>query len=242
MILVAHPDDETLACGGEMIHWPDCVIAHITDGSPRAASFAHAAGFATREAYADARRSELLCALSKVGGRKTRTFGLTDQESWRDLIWLSHKVTELMDEIKPTAVMTHPYEGGHPDHDAAAFAVQHACKSLGPHPPVRIEAAFYNRLAGIFRTNEFLPGPPITEVELDEAARLRKQDMFACFASQQSVLSAFSTSIERYRAAPHYIFTEPPHPGPLNYETLGWGITSAMWIEAASQAILRLGA
>ena len=102
--------------------------------------------------------------------------------------------------------------------------------------PARIEGAFYNRSGGQFRTNRFLPGMPETEIELDSETHTRKEKMFACFASQSAVLALFSTTVERFRFAPEYVFTEPAHPGPLNYETLGWGITSAMWIESVRRA------
>ena len=202
MIFVAHPDDETLACGGEMIHWPDCVIVHLTDGSPADLSDARNAGFASREDYARARNRELECALGQVGGREHRSLHLTDQQTWHSLPGLTASVRALIDEIQPAAILTHPYEGGHPDHDSAAFAVQSACLSLDAPSPQRLEAAFYNRHNGQFHPNEFLPGPPVTEITLDPATRARKERMFACFASQQPVLSLFSTAIERYRIRP----------------------------------------
>ena len=236
LILVAHPDDETLAFGGEMEHWPDCVVAHTTNGSPDDLSFAREAGFSTADAYRDARRRELSCALAELGGRRTFCLELPDQHSWHDLAALTLSVRDLIQALRPAAVMTHSYEGGHPDHDAAAFAVQHACTSLDSPAPERIEAPFYNRYGGRFRVNEFLPGPPGIEVQLDPETCARKERMFACFASQQHVLAPFSRTLERYRPAPRYDFARPPHDGPLNYETLGWGITSNDWIEAAHRA------
>jgi len=236
LIVFAHPDDETLACGGEMEHWHDCLIVHTTTGSPNDVSYAQAAGFATQADYAAARKNELDCALALVGGRETRNLGLTDQKSWHNLGTLTEKIRNLIEETKPAAVFTHPYEGGHPDHDAVAFAVQYSCTLLGARAPARVEGAFYNRLGGLFRANEFLPGAPVIEVELDGPTQSRKMKMFDCFPSQRTVLSLFSTKVERFRYAPRYNFTEPPHAGQLNYETLGWGITSKMWLEAARHA------
>ncbi len=240
LILVAHPDDETLGCGGQMARWQDCVIVHTTDGSPCNLTDAHAAGFATREDYANARRRELECALSHAGAKHTHCFGFTDQESWRDLAALSKQVKQFIQDARPDVVITHPYEGGHPDHDACAFAVQHSCTSLSKRAPAHMEAAFYNRYEGAFRPSEFLPGPMVTEIVLDHEERSRKEAMLACFATQRSVLAAFPADVERFRPAPHYSFDEPPHTGPLNYETWGWGITSRMWLEAAARARLEL--
>ncbi len=224
-----------------MAHWPGCLIVHTTTGSPENPSDARAAGFASPDSYAEARRAELLCALSKVGGRETRSFGLIDQQSWRDLPALTNSVLALIEDWRPEAIVTHPYEGGHPDHDAAAFAVQYACQRLGRQAPVRVEAAFYNRYGGLFRPGEFIPGIPSVDVKQDAEARARKDRMFACFTSQKPVLSLFSTEFERFRPAPVYDFSRPPHDGELNYETFGFGITSAMWIESAARAMATLG-
>lgn len=241
MVLVAHPDDETLACGGRMVQWPDCTILHTTNGSPENLRFARAAGFETQVGYAEARRKELGCALALVGGRDTRCFGLVDQQSFVDMAGLTRRVLESIEEIRPDVILSHPYEGGHPDHDAAAFAVQHACARIGDGAPQRMEAAFYNCLGGVFRPGEFIPGTAVEEVELDAETRARKDRMFACFASQQSVLELFSTQYERFRLAPVYDFSQAPHAGELNYEAWGWGLTGEKWRESAARALRELG-
>ncbi len=46
--------------------------------------------------------------------------------------------------------------------------------------------------------------------------------MLACFRTQAAILSHFDRQAERFRPAPAYDFTAPPHPGPLNYEDWGW--------------------
>jgi hypothetical protein len=42
-----------------------------------------------------------------------------------------------------------------------------------------------------------------------------KYEMLACFRTQQEILSRFGVEFERFRTAPAYDFTMPPHPGPL---------------------------
>jgi len=39
-------------------------------------------------------------------------------------------IRELLLQEKPGAVIAHAYEGGHPDHDAAAIAVHYACRLI----------------------------------------------------------------------------------------------------------------
>ncbi len=152
LIVVAHPDDETLAFFSLMRASSDCVILHITDGSPLRLHDAQAAGFTTRDAYAAARCAELKAALAELGGRETRQIGMVDQESWRDLSVLADSIYEVMQEVRPRAIYTHPYEGGHPDHDSVAFAVAQAVT----RSPVEVfEGAFYNGLGGCFHPGNF---------------------------------------------------------------------------------------
>ena len=65
--------------------------------------------------------------------------------------------------------------------------------------------------------------------------------MIDCFVSQRDLLTGFAIEVERFSEAPHYDFAQPPHPGQLHYERLGWGITGALWRREARSALARLG-
>ena len=65
--------------------------------------------------------------------------------------------------------------------------------------------------------------------------------MIDCFATQRWLLDQFDLATERFRIAPAYDFREPPHPGDLHYETLGWGIAGQDWQREAAGALARLG-
>ena len=65
--------------------------------------------------------------------------------------------------------------------------------------------------------------------------------MIDCFSTQRWLLEQFDLSTERFRAAPSYDFSDPPHPGDLHYETLGWGIAGEDWRREAVDALDRLG-
>ncbi len=80
---------------------------------------------------------------------------MPDQETAFQLAAIVHELIPVLASAE--RVITHPYEGGHPDHDTAAFAVAAACarlaRSLGrasapdydftrPPPP---GAALYDR-------------------------------------------------------------------------------------------------
>jgi LmbE family N-acetylglucosaminyl deacetylase len=236
LLFFAHPDDETAACGGQLHSWTDCVIVHTTTGSPDDLGDARRAGFESQTDYAAARQRELHAALAEIGGREVRNLGFTDQKSWRDLELLVRTSKSLIESLSPDAVLTHPYEGGHPDHDAAAFAIQHACRQFGAAAPRRFEAAFYHRAGGNFRTLEFLPGPRSIRVDLTSDERARKQQMVKRFVSQADTLAQFPITHEEFRPAPDYDFSEPPHPGQLNYEFWGWPVRGVDWRREAIRA------
>jgi hypothetical protein len=65
--------------------------------------------------------------------------------------------------------------------------------------------------------------------------------MLASYTSQREVLAPFGDDAEPLRCAPDYDFTAPPHPGPLNYERLGFGWSGVRWRELAGDALRELG-
>jgi LmbE family N-acetylglucosaminyl deacetylase len=201
-------------------------------------------GFATREAYADARRRELLSALSLagIGAERTSVFGIPDQDASRDLAGLARRVGELLAWLRPRFVLAPAYEGGHPDHDAVAFAVWAACSVLrraGVPAPVAVEFPLYHAgAAGEMERGRFLPdGPPALVIRLDEAQQRLKRCMLECFPTQQDVLSEFAVDVERFRCAPDRDFRQAPHAGPAYYDRFAWGIDGVCWRARACEAL-----
>ena len=246
VIVAAHPDDETAGVGGCLPLLSAPVLVHVTDGAPRDMQCASEYGFPTREAYAEARRLELLDALraGSVEPAELVRFDYVDQEASLHLAELAGKLAGLFRRLQPDVVLTHPYEGGHPDHDATAFAVQAARDSLrdGLKPQI-IEFTSYHNRDGCMETGLFLPAEGVEEtvVTLGPADCARKQRMLHCFRTQQAVLSHFGTTEERFRRAPTYDFGDPPHPGMLFYEQFPWGMTGSRWRELARLALAVFG-
>jgi LmbE family N-acetylglucosaminyl deacetylase len=246
MIVAAHPDDETIGVGAQLHRLRDALIVHVTDGAPRDGGDAAALGFPSVAAYAAARRLELAASLAAGGAARirTETLGIADQEGSCDLAALTRRILDLLRSERPDGIVAHSYEGGHPDHDAAAFAVHAACRLLtadGRPTPAIIEMALYHACEGRRVAGRFPPGGDVVRtIALDARARLRKRNMFDCFATQRSVLDTFEIGFERFRAAPDYDFRLPPHPGPLLYESFGWGETGERWREGAAAALAAL--
>lgn len=246
LIVGAHPDDETIGAGARLAVLPGATILCLTNGSPRNTADAMALGFAGAEEYEVARRREWWASLALVGvaPERARQLPFDDQDASYRFFEVTAAVEMALLSLAPAIVVTHPYEGGHPDHDAAAFAVYHACRLLGDAAPVVLEFASYHAVDGKLRTGHFLPqaSSPERVLTLRPEERERKQRQLAEFASQRKVLAAFGVETERFRVAPRYDFLEAPHPGKLYYETQSWGSLGTEWRARAKAALPALGA
>src|SRR5215469_756365 len=65
LVVVPHPDDETISCGGLLQHMREPVVVFATDGAPEDDFFWRR--FGSREAYAAVREQEARVALAAVG-------------------------------------------------------------------------------------------------------------------------------------------------------------------------------
>jgi LmbE family N-acetylglucosaminyl deacetylase len=250
LVVVAHPDDETLGAASLLFRRWQCRLIHVTDGAPRDPQFRPEAA-RSREQYARTRRSELTHALAVAGieADSVTSLGVPDMEAVARLDHIAVRLATEIATLRPDVVVTHDYAGGHPDHDAVAWAVAAACRLLvrrGQQPPAVYEVPLYHGESGGFRVGEFLAcggGPEPVVVTLSAAERRRKRAMLDLFVSQRETLRPFyALEVERFRRTSLQLdeFARPPHDGMLLYERRGFPISGASWRSLAAAAARRL--
>ena len=225
LVLVAHPDDEAVGCAGLLQRMDDPIVVFATDGAPRSDYFWKQYG--SREAYANLRAEEAEKALAAVGVTHLHRLGdepCADQELYLNLSSAYEQIEQLIEAELPQAILTHAYEGGHPDHDVCAFLATQAGKRYGL--PVW-EMPLYHRASGDVARQSFISPDRQQVIELTHEELIRKHDAYAAYISQASVLSDFAAAVERFRPMLNYNFARVPHPGVLNYEAWQWPITGA---------------
>ncbi|MDP9034182.1 MAG: PIG-L family deacetylase [Myxococcota bacterium] len=251
LVVAAHPDDETIGAGGLLGSIAEvCWLVHVTDGAPsNKRFFPPSASGLSRSAYARLRHEELVRALALVGIDPSRlsNLGVRDQEATFAMVSIADALGELLAKLDPEIVLTHAYEGGHPDHDATAYGVHAATERRrreGRSTPLIVEMTGYHDEGGTTVRGEFLCSTERPEAAFqmtDEDIR-RKKAMFAAFASQREVLSQFTCQRELFRVAPAYDFGLPPHDGRLHYERFDFGLAAATWRACARAATKKLAA
>jgi LmbE family N-acetylglucosaminyl deacetylase len=223
LFVAARPDDEVLGASWLLRRSPGCHVIHVTDGAPRDISLRPLHAPPTREDWARIREEESFAALALAGVNRDHLLSLSavDQEASLELATLTHCLVALMKALRPTLLVVPPYEGGHPDSDAAAF-ISHAAVALvartGRTPPVLLEMDSDHR--------GFPPAPEaqrVATVALTGAERAAKQRMLACYASRAQQLESFPLAREHYRAAPRYDFTRTPRPEGAPWRALARG-------------------
>ena len=241
LVAVAHPDDDVIGMGSRLPRLPDAHVIFVTDGAPGDGMDAERLGLPSRAAYAQTREREArsALALAGVGEDRIRWLGIVDKE----VIWHLREVCERLGaairELRPQFVVTHAFEGGHPDHDGTAFAMHQAAHDMaraGAETPPIIEFPAYRAGAGgaVLRQS-FWPdegGAVVATLAAEE--RQLKRRMLDCHASQAAILKGFGIEREPFRVAGPPDWSHFPGTGSPLYAGYGWGLDAQAWRLALS--------
>jgi LmbE family N-acetylglucosaminyl deacetylase len=215
VLVVAHPDDEVISCSGALCCLADVTIVQLTEDTP-------------------AREAERAAAQVAGGWKVPVIFG---GMHFRMAHLEAARLRSLVAEVIAGAdvIWTHPYEGGHLDHDTAAWIVQSVAGSI-----LRLEFASYHMGAGKAHVfGDFWP-----DVEHQAAAvrlsgeRLdRKLAAIEAYASQAGILRKFrQPDREAYRVAPYYDFSRPAPPPRARWDVKGYQPSTIDWRRMIAQA------
>lgn len=229
LIVAAHPDDETIGASAVLGSRADVSVVHVTSGAPRDPRW-WPRGTSGRDAYAAERAREAQRALSIVGIAPIG-LGFTDLEAMFHIAEIVDALGTVLAHVRPEVILTHAYEGGHPDHDTVAVCVARAARSVAVY-----EMALYHGAGGALCTGELLGGSRMHV--LDRVQLARRRAMLAAYRSQRAVIAPFiELAHECYRPAPMYDFTRPPHEGALLYEQIGMA-RGEDWRHAVAGAVV----
>lgn len=248
LIIAAHPDDEIVGVGVAMASLPNLTVVHVTDGVPNDPRYSTWAGFKTPEDYRRAREVEGRKALDLLGVRPAGRIrlGFVDQQLSRNLVPLTQALARVIHEHSPDLVITHPYEGGHPDHDATCFATHHALWLLeqdGEPVPTHVEMTSYFCRYGERVVSEFAQGlDGAVSLLLEDADRVWKKELYGCFESQKDLLNSFPMEVERFRLVTGYDFSQLPQVPEIFYDRHELGTRSYQWLKLSRAAIKKIKA
>ncbi len=245
LVVLAHPDDECVTFGALLQRMADPAVLFLTDGAPRDPYFWKRYG--SREAYASLRQREARQALGLVGvcrvqfaasnGNGAASEVLVDQELFRVLPAAWQELSGAIQRLRPQALLTLAYEGGHPDHDSCNLLAALAARTFALPA---WEAPIYSRAR---HSDSDRPQPQRfirkngTEIDVrpTPAEVARKREMWKAYSSQGDFLRFFSPEVEAVRPLPAYDYSQPPHPGKLNYEHWRWPMTGQQVCAAFSE-------
>ena len=227
LVIVAHPDDEAVACAALLQRIREPHVLFCTDGGPLDPYFWSRYG--SREAYSLMRQNEARLALKAVGVENVEFLRarsgepIIDQQLFQHLPEAIDSVSDVVSRVRPNALLTIAYEGGHPDHDSCSFITSVIARAHSlPAWEMPIEPLF-KKVERKWQT--FLsPAEPATLLHPTSDEVVRKGRALQAYVSQGNFDNIAGVD-ETFRPLPAYDYTRRPHQDTLNYESWQWTMT-----------------
>ena len=167
---------------------------------------------------------------------KTRSGeSIIDQQLFRRLSDAVPAVSDVVTRIRPDAVLTLAYEGGHPDHDSCSFITSIVAREQSlPAWEMPVEPLFktvQRKLQTFLQPAQYVVTLNPTPEEI-----ARKQRALDAYTSQGS-FTGIANVKENFRPVPAYDYTRRPHQDVLNYESWQWKMTGDQ-VSSAFEAYL----
>jgi N-acetylglucosamine malate deacetylase 2 len=206
LVVVAHPDDETIGCGGLLRRAAASLVVFGVDGAPL--HYGYEKQFGSLQKYSEIRFGEASRALQHIRDCSVRRLAHRGGEFFPDqhlFLQLPEAFVSLMRiarEFSPDLVVSHALEGGHLDHDACHILSKQAATAL--NVPALEFPLYWQSEAGkdVFqRFREQREDELVLRLSPEECGVKRK--MFAEYRTQQNLLSVFQADSERFRVMCH---------------------------------------
>jgi LmbE family N-acetylglucosaminyl deacetylase len=145
--LVAHPDDETILCGGTLaLLGARGVAVHVVCLTRGEGGEVGEPPRCARAELGAVREQEMVCAVGRLGGKSLTFLGYVDPEVGpgetlsapeHDPVMLSGQIINCLKQFEPEAVLTHGSNGeyGHPAHKLLHRMAMISVESLGAEAP-----------------------------------------------------------------------------------------------------------
>jgi len=212
LLLVAHPDDESIACAGLLQRTEHALVLFAVDGAPPHYNFEKR--FGSLSEYSEHRFREAAAALALLPTcsfrRMTRPDGssFVDQHLFLEMPAAFSSLLQIAREFSPDLIVSHAFEGGHLDHDTCHVLAKHAAAAVGVSA---LEFPLYWKSTEgrdcIQRFREDRENQSILQLSPQELAT--KQRMLAEYKSQQDITRVFQPEVERFRPMANENYRRP---------------------------------
>lgn len=197
LVVMPHPDDETFACGGTIAMYTQAgtPVTYLCGTKGEMGRNMGKPAFANRESLPALREKELRDACDALGVTDLRFMGIRDKTTeFLDPEWLADQVAKVIDELKPSLVITyHPQYSVHPDHMALGAATVRAVERMDPaqRSPVHCRA-FGTRVEELGEPDLVVDAAPVLAIKMAAIKAHRSQ-------SENMLKKAESDPAERAR-------------------------------------------